>query len=155
LWDVEIGKVVAKWTGHTSAVWTVCWSIDGERVLSGCEDGTARVLDAKSGKTVLGPIKTGHQYVYAAIYSPDTTKIATGGYNENGIKIWDARTSDLLFTVKHEHSVWTLELCMERTSKKLITGSRDGSIRIFDTATWQQIMPVVLQGHQDLVKALS
>jgi WD40 repeat protein len=38
LWDVETGKVVAKWTGHTGSV---CWSGNGEKVLSGSTDGTA------------------------------------------------------------------------------------------------------------------
>ena len=72
LWEVETEKAVAKWTGHTDIVLSLCWSVDGERVLSGSFDGTIRGWDVESGDTVLGPIKTGHQAVAAAIYSPDT-----------------------------------------------------------------------------------
>ncbi|KAG1733739.1 WD40-repeat-containing domain protein [Suillus lakei] len=35
LWSIETGKVIAKWTGHTQGVCSVCWSQDGRRVLSG------------------------------------------------------------------------------------------------------------------------
>ena len=58
--------------------------------MSGSNDGTMRVWGVERGDKVLGPIKTGHQYVSAVIYSPDTTKIATGGCNEDTLKIWDA-----------------------------------------------------------------
>jgi WD40 repeat protein len=43
LWDVEMRKVISKWTGHTHVVSALCWSADGERVASGSWDGTVRV----------------------------------------------------------------------------------------------------------------
>ena len=150
LWDVETKNVVAKWTGHTDAALSLCWSVYGERVVSGSNDGTMRVWDVESGDTVLGPIKTGHRYLFAVIYSPDTTTIATGGYNENALKIWDSKTGDLLATIKHYPDV--VSLAWTSDQKKLIAGSYT-SIRIFDTATWQQI--AILEGHTDYVNALS
>jgi WD40 repeat protein len=141
LWDVETKRIVTKWKSGDADVWSVCWSVDGERVASGSRDGTVRVWEVESGKTVLGPIQTGHHNVYATIYSPDTTKIATGG--QNGIKIHDAKTGKLLSTVGHEEQVWSLAWTSDQ--KKLISGSILGPIRIFDTATWQQI--AILQGH--------
>ncbi|KAG2341112.1 WD40 repeat-like protein [Suillus weaverae] len=144
LWDVETGKVVVKWEGHTDLVTSVCWSPNGERVVSGGWDGTARVWDVKSEEPVKGlnPIKTGHEHVYAVSYSPEAIMIATGGYNENGIKIWDAKTGKLLSMIKLDRAVWSLAWTSDE--KKLIAGL-DGSIRIFDTATWQQIAD--LEGH--------
>jgi len=150
LWRVETKKVVAKWSGHTDWVRSLCWSVDGERVVSGSDDGTIRVWDVRSGYGVLGPINTGHERVFAVIYSPDTTKIATGGLNENALKIWDAKTGNLLSTIKHDYQVWTLAWTSDQ--KRLITGSST-SIRIFDTATWQQI--AILEGHKGFVNALS
>jgi len=150
LWDVETEKVVAKWIGHTDVVKSLCWSVGGERVVSGSNDKTIRVWDVESGDTVLGPIKTGHWYVSAVFYSPDTTKIATGGYDETALKIWDAKTGNLLSTIKHDYQVWSLAWTSDQ--KKLITGSHS-SIRIFDTATWQQI--AILEGHTSFVHSLS
>ena len=107
LWDVQTKKVVARWTGHADTVSSLCWSVDGERLVSGSHDGTIRVWDVASGDTVLGPIKIGHESVYAVMYSPDTTKIATGGHNEDALKIWDAKTGNLLSTIKLDSMVWS------------------------------------------------
>jgi WD40 repeat protein len=149
LWDVETEKVVARWTGHTDATIPPCWSVDGERVVSGSSFGTIRVWDVESGDTVLGPIKTGHMTMHAVIYSPDTTKIATGGY-EPALKIWDAKTGNLLSTIKLDEPVYSLAWTSDQ--KKLITGT-NFLIRIFHTATWQQI--AILEGHTYHVNSLS
>jgi WD40 repeat protein len=151
LWDVEMGKVISKLTGHTLTVWTACWSADGGRMVSGSLDGTARVWDVQSGKIVLGQlIKTGHEFVYAVAYSPDMAKIATGGSNENAIKIWDVKTGDLLSAIEQEEMVFSLAWTSDQ--QKLISGSENGLIRIFDTA-WQEL--TILEGHQNLVYAIS
>ncbi|KAG2343315.1 WD40 repeat-like protein [Suillus weaverae] len=149
LWDVETGKVVAKWTGGTKVVWSVCWSADGNRVGSGSSDGTARVWDVKTGETIL-EIKTGHEWVWAVIYSPDDTQIVTGGDNENAVKIWHAKTGELLATLKHDNIVCSLAWTLD--GEKLISGSHS-PIRIFDTATWQQI--AILEGHTSWVNAIT
>jgi WD40 repeat protein len=144
LWDVETRKVIATWTEHTDVVFTLCWSADGERVASGSWDGTARVwnINVKRGENSILTIKTGHTWVRAVTYSPDSSKLATGGNEENAVKIWDAKTAELLNTLKHDHRVESLAWTSD--GKKLIFGSL-GLIRIFDTATWQQIG--VLEGH--------
>ncbi|KAG2364413.1 WD40-repeat-containing domain protein, partial [Suillus spraguei] len=151
LWNVETRKVIARWTGHSDIVRALCWSRDNNRVASGSYDGTARVWDVhvKSGETVL-TIKTGHDWVNAVIYSPDASKIATGGNDENAVKIWDARTSKLLKTLEHDDIVWSLAWTPH--GDKLFSGS-DGRIRIFDTAAWQEI--TILKGHTHFVNTIS
>ncbi|KAG2343328.1 WD40 repeat-like protein [Suillus weaverae] len=148
LWDVETGKVVAKWTGNTELALSVCWSAGGKRVLSGCRSGTARVWIAKTGKTNL-TFETGHKSVWVVIYSPDDTQIATGGSNK-GAKIWNTMTGKLLATLKHDSVVYSLAWTSD--GEKLISGS-SGPIRIFDTATWQEI--AILKGHTSWVNAIT
>jgi WD40 repeat protein len=129
----------------------VCWSRDGGRVVSGAlTDGTARVWDVESGKTVLA-IATELANVYAVIYSPDTTMIATGGYKKDSqevIKIWDAETGKLVANLKG-HANLVLCLAWTADGKTLISGSTDYSIRTWNTTTWQQIS--VLTGHTNFV----
>jgi len=81
LWDIDACKVIGKWMGHTQRVLSVCWSRDSRSVLSGSPDGTARQWDVESGETILEPIETGHTYVWAVVYSPDMSMIATGGWD--------------------------------------------------------------------------
>jgi WD40 repeat protein len=149
LWDVEMRKVISKWTGHTHVVSALCWSADGERVASGSWDGTVRVWDVNTGNIIL-KIKTRHKWVDAVMYSPDSSKLATGGQEANAVKIWDTKTGKRLKTLKHDLFVYSLTWTSD--GKKLISGSQ-GPIRIFDTTTWRQI--AILKGHTLNVTAIS
>ncbi|KAG2038630.1 WD40-repeat-containing domain protein [Suillus americanus] len=149
LWDVKTRKVKNKWAGHTEVVGALCWSADGSRVASGSWDGTARIRDVRSGKTVL-TIETEHRWVNAVIYSPDATKIATGGDGKDAVKIWNGKTGALFKTLKHDITVFSLAWTSD--GKKLISGSFQ--IRIFNTATWEEI-GVLDSGHRRLVQAIS
>ncbi|KAG1871376.1 WD40-repeat-containing domain protein [Suillus subalutaceus] len=155
LWDVETRMVITKWKEPSEDVNSICWSPDGLQVVIGSADGTARVWDVESGEPLmvqgLNPIQTGHESVYVVSYSPKATKIATGGYNEDGIEIWDAKIGKLLSTIKHEYAVWSLAWTSDEN--KLISGSGNGSLRIFDTATWHET--AVLEGHNQVVEAIT
>ncbi|KAG2749528.1 WD40 repeat-like protein [Suillus brevipes Sb2] len=165
LWDIDTCKVVEVWAGqYTRAVWSVCWSRDGRRVLSGSYDGTARQWEIESGETmpepienILASIETGDECVYAVVYSPDTTLIATGGPDgrddsEYPIKIWDAKTGKLVATLKgHTDDVWCL--AWTKDGKTLISGSWDSSIRTWNTTKWKQT--AVLDEHTSPVNAIA
>ncbi|KAG2738058.1 WD40 repeat-like protein [Suillus brevipes Sb2] len=148
LWDIDTCKVVKKWTGHADIVTSVCWSRNGRRVLSGSTDGTARQWEVESEETIeniLASIETGHERVYAVVYSPDTALIATGGLDaraEYPIKIWDAKTGKLVATLKgHTVTVWCL--AWTKDGKTLISASSDSSIRTWNTTNWQQTAVLV------------
>jgi WD40 repeat protein len=127
LWNIDKGKAIKTWTGHTERVESVSWSPDGGRVVSGSKDGTFRVWDVKSGKTILGPINTG-KHVRAVCYSPDAKMIATAWI---GLKIWDASSGELLKTFEKIYS-----MCLAWTSdgKTLIAGRSK-----IDTARWTEL----------------
>jgi len=150
LWDIDTGKIIAKWTGHTRYVTSVCWNRYCGRVVSGSRDGTARVWDVESGKTVLA-IETGLSEARAVIYSPDMTIIVTGGDSKDlkeFIKISDAKTGKLITNLKG-HTETVECLAWTTNGSTLISGSLDCSIRTWNTTTWQQIH--VLTGHTDIV----
>jgi WD40 repeat protein len=88
--------------------------------------------------------------VWAVTYSPDSSKLATSGDKLKAVKIWDAKTGELLNTLEHKN--WVFSLAWTSDGKKLISGSY-GLIRIFHTATWRQI--AVLEGHTSIVTAIS
>jgi WD40 repeat protein len=152
LWDVETARMIATLTVQERSrnVEAVCWSPNGERVLSGGRDGTARVSDVESGETILGPIRTGHRDVCAAAYSPDGSKFATGGFESTVVMIWDSTTGERLHELQHhrDSAIWYLAWASD--AEKLISGSRNGEIRIFDTATWNKIAD--LNAHNSFVE---
>jgi WD40 repeat protein len=49
LWEVDAGKEVRRFTGHTGGVWIAAFSPDGSRILSCSHDSTVRLWDVKTG----------------------------------------------------------------------------------------------------------
>lgn len=88
LWDIDRNKVIAKWTKHAKAVRSVCWSRDGQRVMSGSYDGIAREWDVEKGETR-------HENVFAT--AEGTFSITD---SESTVKIWDAKTGKLVAALK-------------------------------------------------------
>jgi WD40 repeat protein len=147
LWDIDTGKVIAKWMGHAIGVTSLCWSRDSQRVVSGSYGGTVWVWDAETGETVLGPLKLTN--VWAAVYSPDETMIAAGGWGgaDTGcIKIWNSNAGKLVINLERSEPTGLVYcLAWPGEGKTLISGSNNGKITIWNTTTWQQI--AVLTGH--------
>jgi WD40 repeat protein len=152
LWDIQTGKVVTTRAKHLERVGSMCWSPDGEELVSGFRDGiiVQWMVKRGDGQTWF----TGHNSVYAVSYSPDATMIATSGHDEmEEIEIWDVnrpnpthrpdrRWTRLLTTI--EHDLMVRSLVWTSDGKKFISGGI-GSIRIFNTDTWQQI--AALEAH--------
>jgi len=161
LWDIDTGKVIVKWTGHTQVVLSVCWSQDGRRVLSGSEDGTVRQWDVENRKTMIEPIVTGHEEVLATVYSPDMTMIATGGRDrpwtklpDCSIQIWDAKTGKLVATLKGH--TWEVScLAWTKDGRTLISGSYDSSLRTWNTTKWEQTAVLVEHTSCHFVNAIA
>ena len=87
LWNAKTGKPLKTLTQHTSAVFSVSFSPDGNTIASGSWDNTVRLWNAKTGK----PLKklTGHtDAVHSVSFSPDGRKIASGSW-DNTVHLWD------------------------------------------------------------------
>ena len=49
MWDAKAGERLVQMQGHTDLVTSVAFSPDGNRIVSGSEDESVRVWDAKMG----------------------------------------------------------------------------------------------------------
>jgi WD40 repeat protein len=69
------------------------FSPDGKLVVTGCEDGTARLWDAFSGKPQ-GEALSHDAPVLALAFSPDGKTLASGSY-DGSVRLWDIATGRL------------------------------------------------------------
>jgi len=73
-------------TGHTTAVFGVAFSPDGQTLASGCYDKTIKLWNLATGKELR--TLNGHtDYVDSVAFSPDGQTLASGSA-DGTIKIW-------------------------------------------------------------------
>ncbi len=132
--------------GHTQAANTVVFSPNGAQVLTSSIDGTARVWDAATGKT-LRVLKGHKDWVNSAEFSPDGRQVVTASWDETA-RVWDAATGKMLRVLKgHKDGVNSAEFSPD--GGQVVTASWDDTARIWDTATGKTLR--VLKGHDDTV----
>jgi serine/threonine protein kinase len=122
--------------GHTNMVWDVALSPDGTRVVTGSDDGTARVWDARTGTPPL-ELKGHRSAVWGVAFSADGTRIVTGSADGTA-KVWDARTGAPLLELKgHTGAVNSVALGADGT--RIVTGSADGTAKVWDAPTGPEL----------------
>ncbi|KAJ1484419.1 WD40-repeat-containing domain protein, partial [Baffinella frigidus] len=85
--------------GHSGEVFSAAFSPDGKRVVSGAWDGTVKILDAATGVEVRS-IDAHVDYQVATVdFSPDGRRIVSGSPSENRVKIWDAESGEMLWSI--------------------------------------------------------
>jgi WD40 repeat protein len=90
LWDVEAGRDLRRFIGHTGSVWAVAFSPDGKRALSGGADQTVRLWDVDSGSELRR--FEGHAgLVLCVAFAPDG-KQALSAALDHSIVLWDVET---------------------------------------------------------------
>jgi WD40 repeat protein len=82
---VEIDRL----QGHTNSVYSVAFSTDGRRIVSGSHDNTLRIWDAATGKPIGAPLQGHTNSVVSVAFSTDGRRIVSGS-DDNSLRLWDA-----------------------------------------------------------------
>ncbi|MBF0296098.1 MAG: pentapeptide repeat-containing protein [Magnetococcales bacterium] len=137
-------------SGHFSGIQAAAFSPDGATLLSGSDDKTLKLWDARTGECLL--TCKGHQsYVLSVAFSPDGATLLSGS-NDKTLKLWDARTGECLRTCQgHQASVRSVAFSPDGAT--LLSGSHDDTLKLWDARTGECLR--TCQGHQDVVLSVA
>ncbi len=105
---------------------------------------------AGSGVSSLRPLTAHTGGVWAVAWSPDGTRLLTGGYG--GARVWDATTAEPLHQLTG-HTGWVRAVAWSPDGTRLLTGGDDSTARIWDATTAQPLHQ--LTGHTGGVWAVA
>jgi WD40 repeat protein/uncharacterized caspase-like protein len=161
LWETASGRLVrtfaptaASWASWVSpTVNSAVLSPDGNRILIGGDDNSAKLLDTASGR-ILHSFQDSNG-IWSAALSPDGTRIATGSFatlgTDKSIKLWDATNGRLLRKLEgHTDGVRSVAFAMGGTH--ILSGSNDATIKLWNVATGQVIR--TFTGHLAAIKSV-
>ncbi|KAF8726639.1 hypothetical protein AX14_007619 [Amanita brunnescens Koide BX004] len=145
--------IIAVFEGHTDCVTSIAFSLDGKRIVSGSEDSTIRVWDARIGEVVVGPLK-GHTNIVTSVgLSPDGNRIVSGSVDQT-ILVWDAETGEVVIGPLEAHTNDVNSVAFSPDGNCIVSGSDDNTIRVWDAETGEVVIGP-LKGHTNSVHSVA
>ena len=145
-WQRQSHQELKTLAGHTDMVVCAAFSPDGQQIVTGSFDGTAKVWDVASGSELL-TLKGHGAEVMAVAFSPDGRRIVTGCVDRTA-KVWDAASGQEQRTLKgHRAGVWSVAFSPD--SLRILTGSMDGTAMVWDAASGHELL--TFEGHSSTV----
>jgi len=128
LWDVLNPEAIKTFSGHEDKITSVSFSSDGEQILSGSDDMTVRLWDIASGSEI-------NKYTWP-YYSVPVTSVSFGldgtilsGSDYGPARLWEIESGA---SVKTFPASGSTSVAFSPSGKRVLTGSRDGSVELFD-----------------------
>lgn len=115
-------------------LWGLAFSPDGRMLVTCCDDGAARRWDVATGQLIGKPLQHADEAGYYTLaMSPDARTLVTSGKDLRAVR-WDLETGEAIGTpLIHKSPVHMIAFL--RDGRRVVTGTRDGGLRVWDTST--------------------
>lgn len=136
VWDRETGTLLRQLRGHTGPVNAV--QMRGNTIVSCSGDFLVKLWNIDTGKNIRE--FTGHTKGLACSqFSEDGRYVASAG-NDKVIRIWDANTGECVRVLQPAHDGLVRSLHIDSVSGRLVSGSYDTDIKVWDMETGLQLL---------------
>ncbi|KAF5340203.1 hypothetical protein D9611_007896 [Ephemerocybe angulata] len=136
-------------TGHSDTVYSVEFSWDGTKIVSGSEDSTVKVWDALTGEPQAVFVDYSGAPVLSVAFSPDGKDIVSGSLGT--ITVWDVLGARIK-TVLKGHTGGIFSVGFSADGSQIVSGSQDRTVRIWDASTGE--VQRILGGHLGNVRSV-
>jgi WD40 repeat protein len=141
--------------GHSSEVYAVAFSRDGQSLASGARDGSIILWDvaARQARAVIAGAHAGR--VASVAFSPDGALLASASWDRS-VKIWQAATGAPLLTLPdvHKDVVRAVQFSPAAGPAMLASADLDGVVALWDLSA-QPPLRWQLAGHRDQIRGLA
>lgn len=113
----------------------------GDNGGSGVSLGDAMISVATLWDVASGKPRSAHAHrssVTTVALAPDGKTLATGVFNDPGVRLWDT-TTGALTTILEGHTKDVGSMAFTPNGAMLVTGGQDGTVRLWDRATGAQL----------------
>lgn len=129
-----------KLAGHTNQVRALAFSTDGKLLAAAggnpAQFGEIKIWDV-AGQKELRTIRGHRDNIFAVVFSPDGTRLATCSYDRM-IKLWDVATGSELKNLK-DHTDAVFQIVFSPDGKRLASASADRTVKIWEVATGERL----------------
>jgi glucose repression regulatory protein TUP1 len=134
IWNIAERRIQTVFSGHTQEVYSLDFSRDGQRIVSGSGDCTVRIWNMETGASTILPFDAesegGDKCVACVAMSPDDRYVAAGTIDAV-VHIWDAETGALIERLRgHTDSVYSVVFTPD--GRGVVSGSLDKTLKSWD-----------------------
>jgi len=149
-WQTADGLRIGGFEGHSTAVWAVKLSDDGQFAATAGYDGLVKLWDASSRK-LRHDLRKHKGWARAVAFSPDGTRLASAG-EDGTVVLWDTATGTELKTIAAHEAAATC-LAFSKDGQTLVSGGGDKLLKLWNVAEGTE--QGRLEGHTDAIWAVA
>jgi WD40 repeat protein len=145
VWDLDTGKPIRLWGPFEDETDSCAIDPVRGRAILGCDDGIVRVFDIDTGDPV-AEIEAHTSGIKRVTTSPVTGDILSAAYDQR-ILVWDANDMSLKLTIEFRPSIWERSFNWTSDGLRILAGTFDGTVFVWDAATGQCLGEVGERGE--------